>query len=103
MHSQTKWINPQSTHQLTSPKLRHLTKKYGDKIRIYPGSMELRDGKNYALKSRAIGILASATASRKHAKSAKKAPKQSLAAHSGTEPTLPQNNISPKASGTWSS
>ncbi len=34
-----------------------LTKKYGDKIRIYPGSMELRDGKNYALKSRAIGIL----------------------------------------------
>ncbi len=34
-----------------------LTKKYGGKIRIYPGSMELRDGKNYALKSRAIGIL----------------------------------------------
>jgi Phosphoribosylamine-glycine ligase len=34
-----------------------LTKKYGDKIRIYPGSMELRDGKVYALKSRAIGIL----------------------------------------------
>jgi len=34
-----------------------LSRKYGDKIRIYPGSMELRDGKNYALKSRAIGIL----------------------------------------------
>jgi phosphoribosylamine--glycine ligase len=34
-----------------------LTKKYGDKLRIYPGSMEVRDGKNYALKSRAIGIL----------------------------------------------
>jgi phosphoribosylamine--glycine ligase len=34
-----------------------LTQKYGDKIRIYPGSMELRDGRNYALKSRAIGIL----------------------------------------------
>jgi phosphoribosylamine---glycine ligase len=34
-----------------------LAKKFGDKIRIYPGSMELRDGKNYALKSRAIGIL----------------------------------------------
>ena len=34
-----------------------LVKKFGDKIRIYPGSMELRDGKNYALKSRAIGIL----------------------------------------------
>jgi phosphoribosylamine--glycine ligase len=34
-----------------------LIKKYGDKIRVYPGSMELRDGKNYALKSRAIGVL----------------------------------------------
>jgi phosphoribosylamine--glycine ligase len=34
-----------------------LSKKFGDKIRIYPGSMELRDGKVYALKSRAIGIL----------------------------------------------
>jgi len=34
-----------------------LSKKFGDKIRIYPGSMELREGKNYALKSRAIGIL----------------------------------------------
>jgi phosphoribosylamine--glycine ligase len=34
-----------------------LTKKYGSKIRIYPGSMELRDGKIYALKSRAIAIL----------------------------------------------
>ena len=32
--------------------------KYGNNIRIYPGSMELRnDGKNYALKSRAVGIL----------------------------------------------
>jgi phosphoribosylamine--glycine ligase len=38
-------------------KAQALTKKYGDKIRIYPGSMELREGKNYALKSRAIGIL----------------------------------------------
>jgi phosphoribosylamine--glycine ligase len=34
-----------------------LTKKFGDNIRIYPGSMEIRDGKNYPLKSRAIGIL----------------------------------------------
>jgi len=34
-----------------------LTKEYGDKIRIYPGSMEVRDGKNYALKSRAVGVL----------------------------------------------
>lgn len=35
-----------------------LAKKYGDKIRIYPGAMELRNGKNYALKSRAVGVLA---------------------------------------------
>jgi phosphoribosylamine--glycine ligase len=35
-----------------------LAKKYGDKMRIYPGSMELREGKNYALKSRAVGVLA---------------------------------------------
>lgn len=34
-----------------------LTKKYGSRIRIYPGSMETRDGKNYALKSRAVGVL----------------------------------------------
>jgi len=34
-----------------------LTKKYGNRIRVYPGSMETRDSKNYALKSRAIGIL----------------------------------------------
>ncbi len=38
-------------------KAQALTMKYGDKIRVYPGSMELRDGKNYVLKSRAIGIL----------------------------------------------
>jgi phosphoribosylamine-glycine ligase len=35
-----------------------LAEKYGDKIRIYPGAMEIRDGRNYALKSRAIGVLA---------------------------------------------
>ncbi|MDR2699209.1 MAG: hypothetical protein LBC12_00040 [Nitrososphaerota archaeon] len=35
-----------------------LVKKYGDKMRIYPGAMELRNGKSYALKSRAIGVLA---------------------------------------------
>ena len=34
-----------------------LTKKYGKNIRIYPGSMEAKNGKNYALKSRAIGVL----------------------------------------------
>ena len=31
-------------------KVQGLSKKYGNNIRIYPGSMELRDGKNYALK-----------------------------------------------------
>ena len=54
--SQTKSINAINT-PVDLSKAQALTKKYGDKIRIYPGSMELRDGKNYALKSRAIGIL----------------------------------------------
>jgi hypothetical protein len=34
-----------------------LTRKFGDRIRVYPGSMELRDGKTYALKSRVVGVL----------------------------------------------
>jgi len=34
-----------------------LTKKYGDKIRVYPAAMELRNGETYALKSRAVGIV----------------------------------------------
>jgi phosphoribosylamine--glycine ligase len=34
-----------------------LTKKYGDKIRIYPAAMELRNGETYALKSRAVGVV----------------------------------------------
>jgi len=38
-------------------KAQALTKKYGTRIRIYPGSMEIRNGQNYALKSRAVGIL----------------------------------------------
>lgn len=36
-----------------------LSEKHGDKIRVYPGSMELRNGQTYALKSRtvcAVGI-----------------------------------------------
>ena len=38
-------------------KAQALTKKYDTHIRIYPGSMEIKDGQNYALKSRAVGIL----------------------------------------------
>ena len=38
-------------------KAQALVAKYGNNIRIYPGSMEIRDGKNYALKSRAVGVL----------------------------------------------
>jgi len=34
-----------------------LSKKFGDNIRVYPGSMELRDGKTYPLKSRVVGVL----------------------------------------------
>jgi phosphoribosylamine--glycine ligase len=34
-----------------------LTSKYGARIRVYPASMEVRNGEVYALKSRAIGVL----------------------------------------------
>ena len=34
-----------------------LASKYGERIRIYPGAMEIRDSKAYALKSRAVGVL----------------------------------------------
>jgi len=34
-----------------------LTDKYGKRIRVYPASMELRDGKTYALKSRAVAVV----------------------------------------------
>jgi phosphoribosylamine--glycine ligase len=34
-----------------------LASKYGERIRIYPGAMEVRGGKIYALKSRAVGVL----------------------------------------------
>jgi phosphoribosylamine--glycine ligase len=34
-----------------------LSRKYGDNIRVYPASMEQRDGEVYALKSRAVGIV----------------------------------------------
>jgi fusion protein PurCD len=34
-----------------------LADKYGERIRIYPGAMEIRDGEAYALKSRAVGVL----------------------------------------------
>jgi phosphoribosylamine--glycine ligase len=34
-----------------------LNEKYGDKIRVYPAAMELRNGEAYALKSRAVGVV----------------------------------------------
>jgi len=34
-----------------------LSKEYGDRIRVYPAGMELRNGETYALKSRAVGVL----------------------------------------------
>ncbi len=57
MRSQTKSDKQAVNTPVDLTKAEALAKKFGDKIRIYPGSMELRDGKNYALKSRAIGIL----------------------------------------------
>jgi len=34
-----------------------LSKRYRDNIRVYPASMEQRDGETYALKSRAVGVV----------------------------------------------
>jgi phosphoribosylamine--glycine ligase len=34
-----------------------LSKKHGDRIRVYPAAMEMRDGEAYALKSRAVGVV----------------------------------------------
>ena len=34
-----------------------LASKYGDRIRVYPGAMEIRDNEVYALQSRAVGVL----------------------------------------------
>jgi len=34
-----------------------LTRKYGERIRVYPASMKLRDSETYALKSRAISVI----------------------------------------------
>lgn len=34
-----------------------LKRKYGDRIRVYPGSMELRNSETWALKSRVAGVL----------------------------------------------
>ncbi len=34
-----------------------LTRKFGDRIRVYPGSMELRNSETCALKSRVVGVL----------------------------------------------
>jgi phosphoribosylamine--glycine ligase len=34
-----------------------LSRKYGDNIRVYPASMEQRDGETYALKSRAVAVV----------------------------------------------
>ena len=34
-----------------------LKEKFGNRIKFYPGSMELRDGKTYALRSRAVAVV----------------------------------------------
>lgn len=38
-------------------KAEKLKEKYGDDMRIYPGSMEVRDGENYALGSRTVAVV----------------------------------------------
>lgn len=34
-----------------------LVEKYGDRMRVYPASMELRNGEIYTLKSRAVAVV----------------------------------------------
>jgi phosphoribosylamine-glycine ligase len=34
-----------------------LNKTYGDRIRVYPAAMEMRNGETYALKSRAVSVV----------------------------------------------
>jgi phosphoribosylamine-glycine ligase len=38
-------------------KANELSRKYGDRIRVYPASLEVRDGQSYALQSRAVAVL----------------------------------------------
>jgi phosphoribosylamine-glycine ligase len=41
-------------------KAEDLSKKYGGRIRVYPGSVELRDGQCYALGSRTVAVFGAA-------------------------------------------
>jgi phosphoribosylamine---glycine ligase len=51
-------VNKDETHKPIDLSAAYALKnKYGDKIRVYPGSMELREGKTFALKSRVVGVL----------------------------------------------
>jgi phosphoribosylamine--glycine ligase len=43
--------------QVDLTKAYELTRKYGDRIRVYSAAMELRNGETYALKSRAVGVV----------------------------------------------
>lgn len=49
------WIDADRPIDLTTT--RKLSEKLGDKIRIYPGSMELRNEQTYALKSRTVCVV----------------------------------------------
>jgi phosphoribosylamine--glycine ligase len=51
-------VNPEEVDKPVDLKKAYaLSKKYGDKIRVYPGSMELRGNENFALKSRAVCVV----------------------------------------------
>jgi phosphoribosylamine--glycine ligase len=47
----------QADTPVTLDEAEELATKYGDDIRIYPAAMEVRDGENYALRSRAICVV----------------------------------------------
>ena len=53
--SRVNWEDVDSPVDLSGA--RKLTEKYGKNIRIYPGSMELRDGETYALTSRTVCVV----------------------------------------------
>ena len=49
--------NKETGKPVNLTKTYELTKKYGERTRVYPASMELRDSETYALKSRAVSVI----------------------------------------------
>ena len=99
----TRWINKPLTCLLTSLKLRPCRRNSVRKSVYTLVLWSCATAKTMLSNPEPSAFLESAVALRKHVKSVRKAQKQSLVGHSGTEPTLPQSNILLKVLGTWSS